>query len=87
MLMPDEFLKKNMEMWERFTSTYMDTMFKAVEKTMEQSKAFKDRVDRAVADAISGQLDATLTALRAMQTQIEALSEKMDRLMEKEEVD
>jgi len=87
MLMPDEFLKKNMEMWERFTSTYMDTMFKAVEKTMEQSKTFKDRVDRAVADAISGQLDATLTTLRAMQTQIEALSEKMDRLMEKEEVD
>lgn len=84
MLMPEDFLKKNMEMWEKFTSSYMDTMFKTVEKAMEQSQAFKERMDKAAAEAVSGQLDATLTTLKALQRQVEALSEKVDKLMEKE---
>jgi hypothetical protein len=84
MMMPEDFFKKNMEMWEKFTTSYMDTMFKTVEKAMEQSQSFKDRVDKAAAEAVSGQLDATLTTLQTLQRQVEALSEKVDKLMEEE---
>lgn len=84
-MMPDDFMKKNMEMWERFSNTYMDNMFKAMEKTMEQSQAFQERMDQAAAKAVSGQLDATLSTLQTLQRQVEALSEKMDKFMEKED--
>jgi polyhydroxyalkanoate synthesis regulator phasin len=84
-MMPEDFFKRNLEMWEQYTSTYMDTMFKAVEKTMQQSQAFKDQLDTAVSDTVSTQMDATMATLQALQRQVENLSEKVDKLMEKEE--
>lgn len=79
-MMPEDFFAKNMEMWEKFTASYMDNMFKMVEKTMDQSQVFKDRVDEAVTEAVSKQLEATLAGLKAIQSQVEALSEKVDQL-------
>ncbi len=88
-MMPDDFFKKNLDMWEKFTTSYMDNMFKVVEKTMEQSQAFKDRMDKAVADAVSNQvegtMDATMSSMQALQRQIEALSAKVDQLMKQKE--
>jgi hypothetical protein len=46
------FFEKNMEMWERWTSSYMDTMAAAMEKTMEQSTALRKQVDKTVATAV-----------------------------------
>jgi cbb3-type cytochrome oxidase cytochrome c subunit len=79
------FFEKNMEMWEKWTSTYMDTMSKAMEKTMEQSSAFKKQVDKAVATAVSAQFDATLAAIQSLEKQVEALSSKIDELLEQED--
>ena len=78
------FFEQNVEMWERMTSSYMDSMFKTVEKTMEQSKTFKDQVDQAVTSAVNMPMDAAMTTLQALQRQVEALSEKVDKLMEQE---
>ena len=65
-MLPEDFYKKNLEMWEKFTSSYMDTMFKTVEKTLEQSKVFKDRVDKAVTSAVETQMDATMSIRGAL---------------------
>jgi hypothetical protein len=78
----EDLFKRNLEMWEKFTSSYMDTMFKTVEKTMEQSNVIKAQVDKAVAQTVSSQFDATLAALQALQRQVEALSAKVDKLAE-----
>lgn len=78
----EDLFKRNLEMWEKFTSSYMDTMFKTVEKTMEQSTVIKAQVDKAVAQTVSSQFDATLAALQALQRQVEALSAKVDKLAE-----
>jgi hypothetical protein len=78
----EDLFKRNLEMWEKFTSSYMDTMFKTVEKTMEQSNVIKAQVDKAVAQTVSSQFDATLAALQALQRQVEALSAKVDKLTE-----
>jgi hypothetical protein len=75
------FFEKNMEMWERWTNSYMDTMASAMEKTMEQSTALRKQVDKAVATAVGTQMDATLTAIRSLEKQVEALSAKMDEFM------
>jgi len=78
----EDLYKRNLEMWEKFTSSYMDTMFKTVEKTIEQSNVIKAQVDKAVAQTVSSQFDATLAALHALQRQVEALSAKVDKLAE-----
>jgi len=78
----EDLYKRNLEMWEKFTSSYMDTMFKTVEKTIEQSNVIKAQVDKAVAQTVSSQFDATLAALQVLQRQVEALSAKVDKLAE-----
>jgi len=85
--MSDEksFFEKNMDMWERWTSSYMDTMAKAMEKTMEQSAVLRKQVDQAVATAVGTQMDATLSAIRALEKQVEALSSKIDELLQHED--
>lgn len=79
------FFEKNMDMWERWTSSYMDTMAKAMEKTMEQSAALKKQVDQAVATAVGTQMDATLSAIRGLEKQVEALAGKIDELLQHED--
>lgn len=86
-MMPDDFFKKNMEMWEQFTSSYMDTMFKTVEKTLDQSKVFKDAVDKSVASAMETQVEATKTTLESIQKQMEDLTSKVDDLISKQEAE
>jgi hypothetical protein len=83
-MLPEDFYKKNLEMWEKFTTSYMDTMFKTVEKTLEQSKVFKDQVDKAVASAMETQRDVTMTSLETLQRQLEALTSKVDELIKKQ---
>ena len=78
------FFETNMQMWEKWTSTYMDTMSKAMEKTMEQSVAFKEQMDKAVATAVNAQMDAALAAIKSLEEQVETMSGKIDELLEKE---
>ena len=75
------FFEKNMEMWEKWTSSYVDTMSKMMERTMEQSAVLKKQVDEAVATTVGTQMDATLTAIRSLEKQVEALSTKIDDFM------
>jgi RNA polymerase-binding transcription factor DksA len=79
------YFEKNMEMWEKWTNSYLDTMSKAMEKTMEQSTEFKKQIDKAVATAVNTQLDATLAAIKSLEQQVEAMSGKIDELLEQED--
>jgi len=56
-----------------------------MERTMEQSASFKKQMDKAVATAVNTQLEATLAALRSLEKQVEALSGKIDELIEQED--
>ena len=71
----------NMELWEKMSGNYMDAMFKAMEKTMEQSTAFKKQLDQSVTTAVNMQFETTLTTLHALERQVEALSAKVDQLL------
>jgi RNA polymerase-binding transcription factor DksA len=75
---------QGMEMWQRMSASYMDTMTKAVEQTMAQSAAFRAQMDHAVATAVSVQLEATLTAIRALEQQVQSLADKVDQLLKKQ---
>ncbi len=79
------FFEKNMEMWERWTNSYMDTMASAMEKTMEQSTALRKQVDKTVATAVGTQMDAMLIAIRSLEKQIETLSGKIDEMIQQED--
>ncbi|MFN2188431.1 MAG: hypothetical protein ACK2T3_06690 [Candidatus Promineifilaceae bacterium] len=82
-MMPEDYFKKNIELWEQFTTSYVDTMFKMVGKTMDQSEAFKAQMEKVVDDTVSQQMNATVAAIEAMQKQMEMLSAKMDEMLEK----
>jgi hypothetical protein len=79
------FFEKNMEMWERWTSSYMDTMATAMEKTMEQSESLRKQVDKTVATAVGAQMDTMLTAVRSLEKQIETLAGKIDEVLQQED--
>ena len=74
-------------MWEQFTSSYMDTMFKTVEKTLDQSKVFREAVDKSVASAMEAQVEATKTTLDSIQKQMADLTSKVDELIEKQQAE
>lgn len=76
--------EKNIEMWERWTSSYMDTMARAMDKTMEQSVAFQKQVEKAAAVAVDAQLGATLAAIQALEKQMEILSGRIEELLKKQ---
>jgi uncharacterized protein YceH (UPF0502 family) len=76
--------EKNIEMWERWTNSYMDTMARAMDKTMEQSATFRKQVEKAAAVAVDAQLDATLAAIKALEKQVELLSSRIDELLKKQ---
>jgi uncharacterized protein YceH (UPF0502 family) len=77
--------EKNVEMWERWTSSYMDTMARAMDKTMEQSATFRQQVEKAAAMAVDAQLDAMLAGLKALEKQVEMLSARIDELLKKQD--
>ncbi len=83
--MAEDWFQKNLQMWEQFTSQYTDMMFKTVERTMQQSQAFRGQIDKAVEAAVAAQTQATLQTLQALQRQVEALSVKIDELIKSTE--
>ena len=74
--------EKNIAMWESMTANYTDTMFKAMEKAMVQSTTVQKQVNEAVATATSAQFEATLNAIKAVEQQVEALSAKVEELIQ-----
>lgn len=78
-------LEQNIEMWEKMTGSYMDSMFKTMERTMEQSTVLQERINEAVSRTVNTQLEATLSTMRAMERQLASLNEKVDRLLKQED--
>jgi hypothetical protein len=76
--------EQGMEMWQRMSAGYTDTVTKAVEQAMAQSAGFRAQVDQAVATAMSAQLEATLTALRSLEQQVQTMAAKVDDLLKKQ---
>lgn len=62
--------------------TVQDRVSETVSRTVEGSKTFQEQITKAVNTAVSAQLEATLVTLKALERQVEALSEKMDELIE-----
>ncbi len=79
------FFEKNMEMWEKWTGSYTDFMFKAMEKGMEQSATIQKQIDKAVGMAVHAQSEAMLTAIKSLEQQVEALANKVDEVIKSRE--
>ena len=75
---------QGMEMWQRMSAGYTEAVTKAVEQAMAQSTGFQAQVNRAVGAAMSAQLEATLTAIRALEVQVQAMAAKVDELLKKQ---
>jgi hypothetical protein len=58
-----------------------DQVGDAVSKTLEGSQAFREQVTQAVSAAMATQFEVTLTTLKALERQVEALSEKVEQFV------
>lgn len=74
--------EQNIALWEKWTSTYTDTMFKAMEKSLDQSTSFRSQIDKAVNTAMNTQFEMALASLKALERQVEVLSAKVDKLVD-----
>ena len=81
-MFPDDFLKKNIALWEKLSAAYLDTIFDTTQTTLENSKAIQEQFDKAISSTINLQMETALVTLKALQHQVEALAEKVDRLLE-----
>jgi hypothetical protein len=59
-----------------------DRLSQMMSKAWESSLALQEQVTHAVSAAVSAQAEATLVALKALERQVEAVSKKMDELLE-----
>lgn len=83
---PEKTMKESFKLWQDFANTYTDMMFGAMERTVEQSEAFRKQMDEAVKRTMEGWQPATanqdevLQALKDLQSQVQTLSKKIDKL-------
>ena len=80
-------LRDSFKMWEDFATSYTSMMFETMERTIDQSEAFKRQMDKAVEESMKtwqpqmqaeeDQIAATLANLSA---QIEALTARIENL-------
>lgn len=84
---PEKTMQESFKLWQNFADTYTDMMFGAMERTMEQSEAFRKQMDEAVErtmqawqPAASSNQDEVLQALKNLQSQVQTLSKKIDKL-------
>jgi hypothetical protein len=73
--------EQNIALWEKWTGAYTDTMFKAMERSLDQSSIVRSQIDKAVNTAVSTQVEMTLASIKALERQIESLSAKVDQLL------
>ena len=72
------------ETWQKYTQTYLDFVFEATQRTVEQTFAFQERLNGLAVDALKrGQAlsverqEIAFEAAQAMQAQVQATSERV----------
>jgi ubiquinone biosynthesis protein UbiJ len=78
---PKHLFDQNIQMWEKMTTAYMDSMFKAMQKSVDQTTAFRKQIDESVNAAVSAQLADSLSAIQSLERQVAMLSQKVDQLI------
>jgi creatinine amidohydrolase/Fe(II)-dependent formamide hydrolase-like protein len=76
---------KNVELWERWTNSYMDTVSRAMDRAMEQSAAIQKQIEKTAAVALDAQLASAMAAIKALEKQVEMLSGRIDEILKKQE--
>jgi hypothetical protein len=85
----DEVLTKSYILWEQFAGAYSSMMVDAMQRSINQSEAFKDQMDETVGIALKSwkfpsdeDSDEIDTAIKELNSQVQVLAEKIARLEE-----
>lgn len=80
-------LRESFKLWKQFTSSYTDMMFQMLEQNIDHTETFREYMDEAVENVLKAwQLPMhqdqkqLIETLDHMQQQLQALSDKVDRL-------
>lgn len=90
----DEVLTKSYSLWEQFADTYSNMMFDAMRRSIDQSETFKGQMDEAVGMAmkswqfpIAEESDEINARINHLNSQVQALAEKLSQLEDKLKTD
>ncbi len=75
----------NGDLWAELTSSYTDSMLKAMERSLEVSKSLREQIDAAVIEAVRTHLTITLSAIKALDKEIQRLEKQVDKLLQENE--
>lgn len=86
----DQALRHGLRLWEEFTASYTNMVFEAIEHTLDQSEAFRRRMNQAIratlgseapapARADADDLSASLSELNARLQELSAKVEKLEQ--------
>lgn len=73
---------KNMEMWQNFSSAYMENMMSMFEKSVATSQVFQEQVQKAVEEVVNSQFELMSTSMQAMQAQMNEMAEILQKMGE-----
>jgi polyhydroxyalkanoate synthesis regulator phasin len=79
------FWEANGDLWGEVTESYADAMFKALEKSLALSTSVQEQIDRAVVEAVRTHLTITLSAIKALEQEVQRLEKQVDKLLQENE--
>lgn len=76
----DNPFQKNAEMWQQFSTEYVENMMGQFEKNMAQSQLFQKQMQEAVSKVVNGQFELVMSSLKTMEAQMTEMMAQMKKV-------
>lgn len=76
----DNPFQKNAEMWQQFSTQYVENMMSQFEANMAQSQLFQKQMQEAVSKVVNGQFELVMSSLKTMEGQMTEIMAQMKKV-------
>lgn len=76
----DNPFQKNAEMWQQFSTQYVENMMSQFEANMAQSQLFQKQMQEAVSKVVNGQFELVMSSLKTMEGQMTEMMAQMKKV-------
>lgn len=76
----DNPFQKNAEMWQQFSTEYIENMMSLFEKNMAQSQLFQKQTQEAVSKVVNSQFELVMSSLKTMEGQMNEMMAQMKKV-------
>lgn len=76
----DNPFQKNAEVWQQFSTEYMENMMSLFEKNMTQSQLFQKQMQEAVSQVVNNQFELVMSSLKTMEGQMNEMMAQVKKV-------